>query len=93
MAIHVTQESSSVREALPFVAWHLAQQGSLPIHNLVVRDRKDKVFGESVNHAEREVVLMVLAIDRILRKIEEHVVHPAHVPLHREAESVQIHGA
>src|ERR1035441_5474779 len=43
-----------------------------------------------VEHREGEVVLMVLAMNRVVAEVEERVMHPAHVPLEREAQSAQV---
>ena len=62
MRPHVRKERARVREALPLVARHFAQQRPLPVHHLVMRDRQHEILGERVEQAEREVVVMVLAM-------------------------------
>src|SRR5262245_40878231 len=43
-----------------------------------------------IQHREREVVLMVLAIDGVALEVVQRVVHPAHVPLKRETKAAQV---
>jgi hypothetical protein len=62
------------------------------VHDLVVGDREHVVLAEGVEQAEGDAVVVELAVDRVLGEVVEHVVHPAHVPLHGEAESVQVDG-
>src|SRR4051794_40416702 len=91
MAIHKAYEGPSICKALPLIARHFIEQSSFPVHNFIVRDRKDEILSKRVHHAEGNVVLVVLAVYGIEREVVEHVVHPAHVPLHRESETIQVH--
>ncbi len=56
------------------------------MHHLVVGNRIDEALGVLVHHRERQLVDVESAMDRLLREELERVVHPAHVPLEREAE-------
>ena len=58
--------------------------------DLVVRERQDEVLAEGVHHAERQLVVVVAPVDRVLLEVAERVVHPAHVPLEAEAEPAEI---
>src|SRR3569833_1760586 len=69
MAVHVAVKRAQIGEALPFVARHLADQRTLAVHDLVVRKRQDEIFGEGVDQAEAELVVMMFAVQRIFRKI------------------------
>src|SRR6185369_14961210 len=51
---------------------------------------RDEVLAEHVDRAEREQVVMELAMYRILRHVAQRVVHPAHVPLEGEAEPATV---
>ncbi len=82
------QEGADAGQLLPPVTGHLAQQRALAVHDLVVADRQHVVLGERVDHAERQLVVVVAAVDRIAGDVLEAVVHPAHVPLEAEAETV-----
>ena len=42
--------------------------------------------------AERDVVVVMAAVDRVAADIRQRVVHPAHVPLEAEAEPAVVHG-
>ena len=72
----------------PGILW---QQRALEVHDFVVRERHDEVLAVLVQHRERQLVLMEAAMDRIAREVRERVVHPAHVPLEREAEPTVAH--
>ena len=86
MAIHVAQERAYVRKPPPLVAGHFTNQRRLAMHHFVMRNRQQEVLRKRVNQAECHAVVVVLAINRVRAEVLEHVVHPAHVPLHREAE-------
>ena len=58
--------------------------------DLVVAERQDEVLGERVHEAERQLVVVVGAVDRILGEVLQGVVHPAHVPLEAEAEPAEV---
>src|SRR5438552_1303102 len=55
-----------------------------------MRKRQHEIFGEGVDEREGDLVVLVLAVDRIGRKIFECVVHPAHVPFEAKAEAAEI---
>src|SRR5690606_1167187 len=80
----ISKEEPEVREFLPRVSWHLVEEGPLAVHDFVMRERQHEVLGERVEKAEGEVVLVIAAVDRVLREVLERVVHPPHVPLHAE---------
>ena len=63
------------------------------MHHLVVRHRQDEVFGEGIPDAEGELFVVILAEHRILLVVLQRVVHPAHVPLHAEAQAAHVGGA
>ena len=67
-------------------------QRPFAVHHFVVRDRQHEILREGVEQAEGDVVVVELAVDRVLAEVVQHVVHPAHVPLHREAEAVEVDG-
>ena len=62
------------------------------MHDFIVGERQDEVFGERIQQAERNLILVVTTIDRIMREVVEHVVHPAHIPFERKAEPSGIGG-
>ncbi len=93
MGPHVAEEKPQVRELLPAIARHLRDERALAVHHLVVRERKDEVLGERVPEGEGERVVVVAAMDGIVGEVVERVVHPAHVPFHREAQAPREHGA
>ena len=92
MRPHVGQERAHVGELLPLVAGHFVEQRALAVHHLVVRNGQHEILGEGVQQAEGDVVVVILAVDGIVAEVVQHVVHPAHVPLHGEAQAVQVDG-
>ena len=58
--------------------------------DLVVRDRQDEVLAVGVDHRERHLVVVVLAVDGLVLDVLQGVVHPAHVPLETEAEAAVV---
>ena len=90
---HPAEEQAQVGELLPAVAGHLGDERALAVHHLVVRQRQHEALGEGVPERERELVVVVAAVDRIVRGEVERVVHPAHVPFHVEAETAAKPGA
>ncbi len=89
---HEGQVGAQVGQLLPAVARHLAQQRTLAVHDLVVGDRQHVVLGVRVHHRERHLVVVVLAVDRLVRHVVQRVVHPAHVPLEAEPQTPEVGG-
>ena len=87
---HEAQVRAQVRELLPFVAGHLAQQRAFAVHHFVVRQRQHEVFAERVNQTEGHGVVMPAPVHGILVHIAQRVVHPAHVPFVVEAQAADI---
>src|SRR5712691_1881590 len=90
MAEHETIIGAQVREPLPFVARHAAEDRALAVDDLIMRERQDEIFGKCVVQPELDLAVMVLAVDRILGDVFEGVVHPSHVPLVTEPETTPI---
>src|SRR4030095_97260 len=66
MRPHVSQQQAQISELPPLVSRHLSQQRSLAINNFIVRERKHEVLVERVPEAERERIVLVLSMHRIL---------------------------
>ena len=86
MRVHVGVEQTQVRKLLPVVPRHLPEHRALQVNYLVVGERQHEVLVVGVQHAERELVVMALAMHGVLTHVREDVVHPSHVPLEPEAE-------
>ena|SRR5438477_1282293 len=86
----ITEERPQIRKLLPIVPRHAADQGTFPVYDLVMRERQEEILVMMVKHREGEIVLMVFAINGVALEITEGVVHPAHVPLEREAQSTEV---
>src|SRR6266705_1426742 len=92
MAEHETVIGAQICKALPFVARHAAEDGALAVHDLVMGERQDKIFGERVVQAEQDLTVMMLAVDRIPADVFERVVHPSHIPLVAESQPAPVNG-
>ena len=57
------------------------------MHHFVVRQRQHEVLAMRVQRAKGQLVVVVGPVHRIHGQILQRVVHPAHVPLHIEAEA------
>ena len=76
-----------VGELLPAVARELRQKRPLAVDDLVVREREHEVLVAGVHEREGQLVVVEAAVHRLVLGVGERVVHPAHVPLEREAEA------
>jgi hypothetical protein len=90
MRPHEAVVQAQVGELLPQVAGHLVEHRLLQVDDFVVRDRQDEVLVEGVHQAEGQLLVVVLAVDRIVGDVVERIVHPAHVPLEGEAEAAEV---
>ena len=90
MPVHVGEKHADVGETLPLVAGHLGKQRAFQVHDFIMRDGQNKILGEGVQHAKRNVRLMILAKNGVLFEVIEHVVHPAHIPFHGESKAVGV---
>src|SRR5580765_4498567 len=57
------------------------------MHHLVMGQRQDEILVMMIQHGEGEIVLMVLAMNRVALEVVQCVVHPAHVPFKGESEA------
>ena len=63
MREHVAEEQPQVGEFLPVVAGHFLEQRAFAVHDFVVRERQDEIFVEGVEHGERQLAVVVLAVE------------------------------
>ena len=63
------------------------------MNNFVVRQRQVEVFRKRVDQTECQLIVVVLAMDRIFAHVTQRIVHPTHVPLEREPEPARFCGA
>ena len=84
---HQAVKRAQVGKLLPGVARHLAQQRTLAVHHLIVREGKHKVFAEGVHQPESQQVLVVVAVHRIQAHVVQRIVHPAHIPFEVKAQT------
>ena len=55
------------------------------MYYFIVGKWQDKVFTVLIHHAERHLVMVILAIDRIFFHVRKSVIHPAHIPFEIKA--------
>ena len=80
MRKHIAVEQAHIGHALPWVAGHTIDQRALAVNHLIMRERQHEIFGKSVHNAECDCIVVVFSIDRIIFKIIERIMHPAHHP-------------
>ncbi len=90
MSEHEAVIGAQIREALPFIAGHAAEDGALAVHDLVMRQRQDEVLREGVVQAEQDVAMMEFAMYGILADVFQRIVHPAHIPFVAKAEPAML---
>ena len=88
----IRQEQTEICELLPQIAGHFVEQRVFSVNDFVVGKGQHEILGEGIEHRERHLVVLVFAVNRVLREIAERIVHPAHVPFQAEAESAEIGG-
>src|SRR5439155_8866906 len=64
--VHEAVQDAKRRGLLPLVTGNLPPHRSFPVHDLVVRKRKDEVLRKRIQQREREVTMVIAAEDRIL---------------------------
>ena len=92
MPVHEAIEGTEVGKALPLVAGHFVEQRPLSVHHFIVREHQDEVFIEGIEEPKCNLILVKEAVDWFVAEVFQHVVHPAHVPLEREAQSSNVDG-
>ena len=87
LGVHITQEQSEVGEFLQVRPGHLAEQRSLAVDNLIMREGHNKIFAEGIQETKRQRIVMEPAIEGIFRHVVQDVMHPAHIPLQSKSEA------
>src|SRR5258707_13607522 len=90
MSEHKAEVGAQIGEALPVVARHAAEDRTLAVHDLIMRQRKDEILGEGVVQSERDLSMLMLAVDRVLADVIQRVVHPAHIPFVTETDTADV---
>ena len=83
----VESQRAQACKLAPPVARHAADERALAVHDLVVAQRANKVFGKGVHDGEREQPVVAGAPRKIGLHVVQGVVHPAHIPLVVEAQT------
>ena len=90
MTVHETIGQTQVCVFLPQVAGHFANHSALFMYHFIMGQYQYEVFRVIVCHTESQIVVVILPVDRVFFDIEQEVIHPAHVPLHGEAQTVVV---
>src|SRR5437764_295286 len=69
MSALIGVEQSEIGELLPHVAGHFVEKGVFAVDDFVVGEGEKEIFGEGVKKGKGEFVVLVLAMDRVVRKI------------------------
>jgi len=67
-------------------------QRSLAVHDFIVGKRQNEILVERIQHAEGQHVVVIFAMNGIVLKILERVVHPSHIPFQTEAKAADVDG-
>ena len=59
MRHHISEEGAKSRKFLLIFARHFVNERALAVHNLIVRDRQDKVFGKGVEERECKRIVII----------------------------------
>src|SRR5260370_7619745 len=59
MAEHKPVQEPQICELLPLITWHLAQHGTLPVDDLILRERQDDVLSEATNQPKLHLVMLI----------------------------------
>ena len=70
------------------IAPHLVHQALLAVHDLVMRQRQNEIFGHPIHPGKSQHIQMIASKKRIHLEEVQNVVHPAHVPLVIESERI-----
>src|SRR4029434_4293835 len=81
MAEHEAVIGAQIGKTLPLVARHAAENRTLAVYNFVMRERQDEVLEERVMQTEKDLAVMMLAVDRVFADVFERGVRPSHVAL------------
>src|SRR5260370_4661899 len=86
-------KETKIGELRPEVAGHFVKERVFAVDDFVVREGKQEIFCEGIEKRKSELVVLVFAMDGVVRKKDQSVVHPAHVPFEAEAEATELSGA
>src|SRR5687767_825545 len=81
----ISQKRAQIRELPPIISRHSSKERPFSMHYLVMGKRQNEILIVMVQHREGEIILMVFSINRVAGQVLQRVMHPAHVPLEREA--------
>ena len=93
MGKHIGIKQTHIGEFLPIIAGHFIEYRLFAVNHFIVGERQQEVFGERIQHAEGQHVVMVFAVNGFLRHVTQGIVHPAHVPFQIKTQPADVHRA
>ena len=78
---HVAEEGAKACGLVPVIARHALPERAFAVDYFIVAKRQDILLGKRVHQGERDLVVVIRAVNRIEGEVLQRVVHPAHVPL------------
>ena len=91
VSVHVAIKQAQIAEfVFQIKSRHFAEQRSLSVHDLVMGKGQDKIFSEGVDQSKGQVVVMKFAMDGIFGKVDQDIIHPAHVPFQAESQPAEV---
>src|SRR5207247_10420571 len=77
---HISKEGTQICKTLPEITWHLVNQGTLYMYDLIMRKWQNKVLGIGIHQRECNIIVMISSMDRIHVHVVQHIMHPTHIP-------------
>ncbi len=90
MSPHIAVEKAQASKFLPEVAGHFVNHGAFHVNNFIVGEWQHEIFGVGVHQRKGEVVMVVAPVNGVHMHVIEHIMHPAHIPLHAESQATDI---
>jgi len=84
---HPSIEGAEVGELLPQVTGHTGDEGAFAVDDFVMGEGEDEVFGEGIEEAESQLIVVEAPVYWVSLEEFEVVMHPPHIPLMRKPKS------
>ena len=69
MGVLIRKEKAETGELLPHVTGHFVEKRVFAMNDFIMGEGKKEIFSEGIKQREGELVVLVLAMNRIVRKI------------------------
>ena len=90
MRHHIPICHTQIREFVFVSARHLRNHRSFLMNNLVMGKYENKFLAVCIYHTERQIVVMIFAVQRIKLHIVQEIIHPSHIPLVIKSKSASL---